>query len=161
MVFGRKGSLEGSIPSVGGSFRPALLGLERHKTGHPEDEPFGEEIANPESRDIPDRFWGTWAWVEADNYPIDDSRQTERIIVEFDRVVEGSKTEPVVAVRQVPPQDPLKFDLEIAVVTQTIDPSDRKWDYSLRYFGVSPDGKRMVDLENMDMVYGRKLPDRR
>ena len=143
------------------SFRPALLEIERHKTGLPEEEPFGEDISTPASRDIPDRFWGVWAWEKSDNYPIDDPRHTETFVIEIDRVIEGGQNEPVVAVRAISPQDPSQYDLEIAVVTQAVDPDDNKWDYSLRYFGVSPDGERMTNLESMDMVYVRKLPAKR
>jgi hypothetical protein len=113
--------------------------------GLPDDQPFGEDIQNPDSRTIPAKFHGSWKWEKAGDYPANDPRARSELIA-AGKINFGQGDEPVVAVRFINGD-------EIAVVTQVMD--DGKWDYSLRYFGLSSDGAMLTDLESADMKYLR------
>jgi hypothetical protein len=104
--------------------------------------PFGEDITNPDSRVIPPQFHGEWGRNVGDcGKPAGHNAE----IIEAHRLTIGDKVEHVVAVRFITP-------LQIAVVTRG---GDGDQDYSLHYRGVSEDGARLVDLENMDWVLNR------
>jgi hypothetical protein len=104
--------------------------------------PFGEDIDNPDSRTIPPQFHGEWVRELSDcGNPAGRSRE----VIEEKRLTIGTSVERVVAVRYISP-------LQIAIVTQS---GDGDGDYSLHYRGVSEDGARLVDLENMDWVLSR------
>jgi hypothetical protein len=122
-----------------------LFPADQHVTGMPDDQPFGEDIQNPDSRTIPGKFHGAWKWENAGDYPADDARARAELIA-ADKINFGTGDEPVVAVRLI-------SEDQIAVVTQAMDGG--KWNYSLRYFGLSDDGAILTDLESADMKYVR------
>lgn len=104
--------------------------------------PFGRDLNNPDSREIPDRFRGIWLWEKAET---DEPRH--RLTIEADRLTyhHALGMEPVVAVY-------LGRD-EIAVVTQ--QPENGKWSYAEYYFGLLEGGVKITNLESMDMRWNR------
>jgi hypothetical protein len=123
-----------------GSFK-----VDQHVDGVPDSQPFGEDIDNPDAREIPAKFHGPWKWEKAADFLPDDPRARSELIA-ADKINFGNGDEPVVAVRFI-------GDDGIAVVTQAMD--NGKWDYSLRYFGISADGQILKDLESADMKWVR------
>jgi hypothetical protein len=104
--------------------------------------PFEEDIDNPDSRTIPAPFHGEWVRDAADcGYAASRNRE----VIEAERMIIGAVVERVVAVRFITP-------LQIAVVTRS---GAGEGDYSLHYRGLSDDGARLVDLENMDWALSR------
>ena len=86
---------------------------------------------------IPPKFHGMWSTNPDDQSPSE--------IVEAERLILGGRAERVVAVRFIDASS-------IAVVTQ---PEGAGSEYALHYRGLSEDGGRMTDLENMDWVLQR------
>ena len=119
--------------------------VDQYKYGTPKESPFGENIHSPASRTIPSPFAGCWYFGD---------ETAPDVVLKENEVFRNGDHQPVVAVRTIPPEEPEEYDRQIAVVTQAIDVGG--WVYSLHYFGLTPDGNQMVDLESMDMVWVRK-----
>jgi len=105
--------------------------------------PFGEDIANPDSRTMPLEFQGVWVRNLSD---CSAATSPTRTVISSTQIVTGGEVQRVVAVRYIDAG-------QVAVVTLP-SASDQK-EYSLFYFGVSEDGNALVDLENMDWVLSR------
>jgi len=103
----------------------------------PVETPFGENITTPDSTVIPPKFHGAWSRKSDDQSPSE--------IVEAERLILGGSAERVVAVRFIDASS-------IAVVTRS---EDAGGEYALHYRGLSEDGARLTDLENMDWVLQR------
>ena len=104
--------------------------------------PFGEDITNPDARVIPPQFHGEWVRDPSDCH---NAASSSREIIAAETMTLGNDVQRVVAVRFI-------SDLQIAVVTQPVTGEE---DYGLYYRGVSEDGSRLTDLENMDFVLQR------
>ena len=139
MVFGRKIGGE-SGPFDDGFLYPASL----HRYPTPDMSPCGEDISSPQARVIDPAFHGSWFFAE---------ETSPEVTIESRIIRKGDQEHRVVAVRTIPPEDPASYDREIAVVTQTLEGD--VWDFALLYFGMSPDGASLTDLENMDVVWKR------
>ena len=103
-----------------------------------EERPFGEDIANPDSRTIPAALAGRWTSGSPDDV----------LVIEPDFVVTSSGNERVVAVRFIGSDAGLDTTDNVA--------SSRGADeqYALHYFGLRSDGC-LVDLESADVVRKR------
>ncbi|NML05192.1 hypothetical protein [Sphingomonas sp. G-3-2-10] len=105
------------------------------------ERPFGEDIANPDARVIPDALTGLWGSPG-------ESAETA-LVIGPSSIREGAREEQVIAVRFIGPEAGLETTHNIAVVSQVAGGR-----YSLHMMGLSAAGE-LVDLENMDMALVR------
>lgn len=105
------------------------------------ERPFGEDITNPDAREIPSALIGLWGSPG-------ESAETA-LVIEPASIREGTHEEQVVAVRHISPEAGLNTTDNIAVVSRIANGA-----YALHMMGLSPAGE-LVDLENMDMALVR------
>ena len=122
---------------------PANYGEQSQGREESPDTPFGEDIANPDSRTVPVEFHGEWVRDLGD---CGANGSATRKVISGDRIVVGEDVQRVVAVRFLDAG-------KIAVVTLPAGAGQKE--YSLFFFGVSEDGNSLVDLESMDWVLFR------
>jgi hypothetical protein len=117
----------------------------------PREDPFGEDITNPDARTMPPEFHGEWARDPADCHA---RRSGTRTVIGSGRIVVGENAERVVAVRFIEAGAVPGVTRPVAVVTLPAG-GDREQQYSVFYFGLSDDGQSLIDLESMDWVLRR------
>jgi hypothetical protein len=115
------------------------------------DTPFGEDITNPDAREMPPAFHGEWVRDLSDCHA---ARSATRQVIRSDHLVTGDRVERVVAVRFIQPGLVPGVTRAVAVVTLPAD-ADEAREYSLFYLGLSEDGSALIDLESMDWVLRR------
>lgn len=105
--------------------------------------PLGHDIANPDSRTIPEAFQGEWLWEGAT-----ENISPHRISLGADSLIyiDAIGAEPVVGCYNIGPD-------EVAIVTQQME--DGRWLFATYQFKLLDGGTKLTNLESMDRRWNR------
>jgi hypothetical protein len=105
--------------------------------------PLGYDLANPDSRVIPDAFQGDWLWEDAT-----ENVSRHRISLRADSLIyiDAIGAEPVVGCYNIGPD-------EVAIVTQQME--DGHWLFATYQFKLLDGGTKLTNLESMDKRWNR------
>lgn len=105
--------------------------------------PLGYDLANPDSRVIPDAFQGDWLWESAT-----ENVSRHRISLRANSLIyiDAIGPEPVVGCYSIGPD-------EVAVVTQQME--DGRWLFATYPFKLLEGGAKLTNLESLDKRWNR------